>query len=154
MTTTAARTTTTASPTGIANPATQLKISCALTMGFALMFSLGAHTSTDGLARWFADLIFWPVGDAGVLTDEAQLFAAILGGVMASWAVLFWMLTDALADTNSALLRRLVLVTLGAWFVIDNVGSIAAGAPLNVVGNTGFLAMFVVPALRLPSSSS
>lgn len=113
------------------------------------MIAFGAHELTDGPLRWFADLLFWPLGDPQVLTNEAQLLAAILGGIMASWAVLVWMLTDALADEQPLLLRRLILTVMAIWFVIDSAGSIASGGWLNVVGNIGFLALFVLPARRL-----
>ena len=134
---------------GISAPATQLKIASIGTIGFALMIAFGAHERTDGPLRWFADLLFWPLGDPQVLTNEAQLLAAILGGIMASWAVLVWMLTNALADEQPLLLRRLILTVMAIWFVIDSAGSIASGGWLNVVGNIGFLALFVLPARRL-----
>ncbi len=135
--------------TGLASPRTQLKISSAATIGFGIMIAFGAHQRTDGLLRWFADLLFWPLGDSAMLADEAQLLAAILGGVMVSWAVLFWLLTDALAEDHPELLKRLILTTMAVWFVIDSAGSIASGGWLNVVGNLAFLAMFVLPARRL-----
>ena len=84
-----------------------------------------------------------------MFTNEARLVAAILGGVMTGFGLLFWMLTDALIDDDPKLLRKLILTVLTVWFVIYSAGSVAAGAPLNVVGNVGFLAMYVLPARRL-----
>lgn len=149
MTTTTRPTSTSPSSTGVSSPVTQLKLACAATVGFGLMIALGAHARTDGPLRWFADLLFWPLGDTVTVTDEAQLLAAILGGVMVSWAVLFWMLTDALASDQPALLRRLIMSTMAVWFVIDSAASIASGGWLNVIGNLGFLALFILPARRL-----
>lgn len=130
-------------------PITQLKASCVLTIGFGLMIAFGAHELTDGPLRWFADLLFWPLGDPAILTDEAQLLSAILGGVMTSWAVLIWMLTDALGTEKPELLRRIIFTTMAIWFVIDSAASVASGGWLNVIGNIGFLAMFVIPTSRL-----
>lgn len=137
------------SATGLASPTTQLKIASASTIGFGVLIAFGAHPRTDGPLRWFADLLFCPLGDSALLTDEAQLLAAILGGVMVSWAGLFWLLTDALAEDQPKLLKRLIFTTMTVWFVIDSAGSIASGGWLNVVGNIAFLAMFVLPARRL-----
>lgn len=139
----------TVAPRGLAAPATQLKLASIGTLGFAVMIAFGSHDLTDGPLRWFADLLFWPLGDPQVMTNEAQLLAAILGGIMASWAVLVWLLTDALATNHPQLLRRLVLTMMAVWFVIDSTGSVASGAWLNVIGNLGFLALFVLPARRL-----
>jgi len=134
---------------GLSSPATQLKLASLFTVGFGLLIALGAHSTTDGPLRLFADLIFWPTGDAPTLSDEAHLLAAILGGVMASWGVFFWLLTDALSETQPALLKRIVLITLSTWFIVDSLGSIASGGWINVLPNIAFLAMFVVPARRL-----
>ena len=41
------------------------------------------------------------------------------------------------------------MTVMAVWFVIDGAGSIAAGAPLNLVGNVAFLVMFILPARRL-----
>lgn len=113
------------------------------------MIAFGAHSTTDGPLRWFADLLFWPLGDPALLTDEAQLLAAILGGVMVGWATLYWLLTNELATSHPALLKRLITTTMAIWFIIDSAGSIASGGWLNVIGNLAFLAMFTVPASRL-----
>lgn len=149
MTTTTPVPQTAPTTSGLASPTTQLKIAAAATIAFGLMIAFGAHARTDGLLRWFADLLFWPLGDPATLTDEAQLLAAILGGVMVSWAVLFWMLTNELAASNPKLLKRLIMTTMAVWFVIDSSASIASGGWLNVVGNVGFLALFILPARRL-----
>lgn len=135
--------------TRLAAPEFQLKAASIGTLGFALMIVLGSHEATDGPLRWFADLLFWPLGDPQTLTDEAQLLAAILGGVMASWAAIIWLLTDSLAQEQPLILRRIILTAMAIWFVIDSVGSVASGGWLNVVGNVGFLAIFVLPAWRL-----
>ncbi|MFT7474442.1 MAG: hypothetical protein ACI81L_001367 [Verrucomicrobiales bacterium] len=153
MTTAASRNTNTSQDTSEKperfSPATELKFASIATIGFGLLIALGSHTLTDGPMRYFADLLFWPLGDAPIFADEAQLLAAILGGVMTSWGVLFWLLTDSLAQDHPALLKRLILTTMATWFVIDSTGSIASGGWLNVIGNLGFLALFVLPARKL-----
>lgn len=113
------------------------------------MIALGSHQRTDGPIRLFADLIFWDADDRPDFTDDTQLLAAILGGVMASWGVIFWLLTDALAEGQPALLKRVLFTTLAVWFTIDSAGSLASGGWSNVIGNLGFLALFALPARRL-----
>lgn len=134
---------------GVSSPLVQLKIASILTAGLGLFFVSGAHDTTDGLLRWIADLIFWPVGDPAAFSNEAQLLAAILGGVMVSWAVLIWMLTNALGHDKPQVLRQNIFLVMAIWFIIDSAGSVASGGWLNAVGNVGFLAMFIVPASRL-----
>lgn len=150
MTATAPASAQPATPTaGPTDPRTQLKVASAVAIGFGLLIGLGSHDATDLGLRWFADLLFAPVGDPPVLTREARLLAAILGGVMTSWGVMVWMLTSALAERDPIVLRRIILTTMVVWFVLDGAGSIASGGWLNLIGNTAFLALFVIPALRL-----
>lgn len=137
------------SKSGLRSPATQLKIASLFTVAFGLMIALGSHQRTDGPIRLFADLIFWDADDRPDFTDDTQLLAAILGGVMASWGVIFWLLTDALAEGQPALLKRVLFTTLAVWFTIDSAGSLASGGWSNVIGNLGFLALFALPARRL-----
>lgn len=142
--------TTTSSHNTTRTIALQIKAASVAAIGFALMIGLGSHPATDLPLRWFGDLLFWPLGDrAAVLGDEARLVAAILGGIMTGFGLMIWMLTDALIDSDPKLLRRVIVTVMAVWFVVDSTGSVAAGAPLNVVGNLGFLALFVIPARRL-----
>jgi len=142
--------TVTSSPTqeGLASPTAQLKLASVGTAAVGLMIALGAHERTDGPLRWLLDLVFWPIGDAKVLADEAQLLAGILGGVMAGFAALIWLMIDALEDRPAAL-KRIILGAMTIWFVVDSTASVASGGWLNVIGNVGFLALFVLPARRL-----
>jgi len=112
------------------------------------MIAFGAHERTDGPLRWFLDLVFWPVGEPHALADEAQLLAGILGGVMAGFAALIWLMIDALEDRPAAL-KRIILGAMAIWFVVDSTASVASGGWRNVIGNVGFLALFVLPARRL-----
>jgi hypothetical protein len=74
---------------------------------------------------------------------EIELPQVIIGGCP---------LVDAhrrvVVDTTQ-LLQRLIFTTMAMWFVIDSVGSLAAGSWLNVVSNVAFLGAFVLPARRL-----
>ena len=55
------------------------------------------------------------------------------------------------ARTGTVSLHDLAVLILGSvalWFLIDSTGSLAAGAPLNILGNLVFLAMFLWPLRR------
>ncbi|WP_005666192.1 hypothetical protein [Tritonibacter mobilis] len=56
---------------------------------------------------------------------------------------------------NPTLARRILIPALLAWYLPDSLGSMLSGAGFNVVMNTVFLAMFMVPLLRsAPASPS
>jgi len=43
--------------------------------------------------------------------------------------------------------KRGALIAAGLWYVVDSIGSVAAGVPSNVVMNTLFLAAYTVPLI-------
>jgi hypothetical protein len=51
--------------------------------------------------------------------------------------------------THNPALPRMMVVALGAWFVIDSVGSLLAELPGNIVLNVAFMALFVPPLVAI-----
>lgn len=125
-----------------------LKVASGIVIGFGVIAVLAALPSTSGVMRFLADLIFWPVdGAQTVSADETRLLSAISGGLMVGWGLLLWLLAARLFPNDPDLGRRLILPSISAWFVVDSLGSIAAGAPINALFNIAFLPMFFVPLL-------
>ncbi len=132
---------------------TWLKGASIAVIGFGLLILGAAHPATGGLTVFFTDLIIWPLdGGQSLALTEQRLLAAILGGVMAGWGVILYGLATALTEAPDAI-RKLILMSIGTWFVLDSLGSVISGAPLNVLGNLGFLALFAVPLMRMQASS-
>ncbi len=44
--------------------------------------------------------------------------------------------------------RSMILTGVVIWFVVDNAGSVAAGAPVNALLNITFLLLFFIPLWR------
>ena len=125
---------------------TWLKIASAVVMGFGILLLLAAHPAMSAPVVLLSDLIFWPIdGTQSVDASETRLLSGILGGVMAGWGILLWMVSTRLYPREPDLARTLILTSIWVWFVVDGIGSTLAGAPLNVLLNVGFLALFVVP---------
>ena len=100
------------------------------------------------------DVAFWPVNGAEDMTAPAtRLMFAIGGGLMVSWGLLMWMIVDRLYPREPHLARTLIITAVAVWFVVDSAASIAAGAPLNAVLNTGFVLLYGL-ALRRPAQTA
>lgn len=128
----------------------ELKVAAIVTIGFGLLFAIASHDATDAPVRFLSDIIFWRIGDGvAVLTQENHLADAILGGVMAGWGVMIWMLADRLLPVAPADVKRIVTTSALVWFTVDTAGSIAGGGGFNGVLNLGFLAMFLIPLRRI-----
>lgn len=125
---------------------TWLKIASAVVVGFGILLLFAAYPATSAPVAVLSDLILWPVDGTQTLdAPETRLLSGILGGVMAGWGVLLWTVSTRLYPREPDLARTLTLTSIWVWFVVDGIGSTVAGAPLNVLLNVGFLALFVVP---------
>lgn len=121
-----------------------LKAGAALLMGFGILFTLAAWPPLAGLLRVLVDLFAWPLdGTQTLAASETRLALAIGGGVMAGWGLTIWLVATRIADRDPGLARTLVLPPVVVWFVLDSLGSFAAGVPANVALNALFLGLFV-----------
>ena len=129
-----------------------LKIASGITIVTGVFMAIAAIPALSGPTTDFLDLAFWPFDKAQSLdAPEARLLTAVTGGVLVGWATLTWMVATHVFSRDPLLGRKLILTSLPAWFVVDSSMSVAAGAPVNVVGNLVFLALFIGPVLGLES---
>ena len=130
-----------------------LKISCLITIVTGIACAMASHPATDIVWRTLFDLLKWPFdGDPAAFTADTRAVNAVLGGTMVGWGVLMYLLATPAHIAALPMLPRVVKYALYAWFVVDCVGSLAAGLPGNVVLNVLFLALFVPPLRALERS--
>ena len=126
-----------------------LKLACLSVIGFGLLGVLATVPALSGATRFFIDLAFWPIdGAPGKSTPESNLLWAILNGIVIGWGVLLWQVTTKVYASTPDLGRTMILTSIGIWFVVDGVGSVAAGAPVNALMNITFLLLFFIPLWR------
>jgi len=127
-----------------------LRTASLVTIGFGLLIAVAAIPALQAPVAFLLDLIFFPLDDApAAVGSPERLLSAIAGGVMAGWGVMSYLVATELLPREPALARRFVLAGIFTWFAVDSSMSVAAGAPLNVIGNLGFLLLFVVPVWTL-----
>ena len=127
-----------------------LKTGAAVTLAAGLLIGAAAIPALQGPVNLMVDLIYFPVDSAqSVDAVSARLLSAITGGLMVGLGVMLWVVATELCPREPALGRRLILLGVGSWYVVDSSMSVAAGAPLNVLFNSGFLLIFVLPAWGL-----
>ncbi|KIC08383.1 excinuclease ABC subunit A [Leisingera sp. ANG-M1] len=132
-----------------------LKTVSILSAAFGLAMVLALATPLGAALGLFIDLAFLPVDGAQSLTPgPAALMTAISGGLMCGFCVLIYLVAEHVYSTDPALGRRLLIPALLAWYTPDSLGSLAAGAWFNVVMNTAFLALFLVPLMLARPAAS
>ncbi|MCB1315251.1 MAG: hypothetical protein KDK27_04810 [Leptospiraceae bacterium] len=125
-----------------------LQSACVITILVGLMAAAASHPL--GEAPWLLlfDLLAWPLdGHPAAFPFTARAINAVLGGVMVGWACMMLLLVSGPLQKGDASIRRMMLIGLIAWFVVDSAGSFAAGIPGNVVLNVIFLLLFLPPLL-------
>ena len=131
-----------------------LKAGAVITTGFGLVMGAAAISPLQGPTALLLDLIFFPLDSGQPMdADATRLLSAITGGLMAGLGVMLWIIAAELCPKDAVLGRRLLLLGIGSWYVVDTAMSVAAGAPLNVLFNTGFLLIFFVPAWGLADAA-
>ncbi len=119
---------------------------------FCTMFVTIAFSDYDGFAHHIADLFDWtgPPHDED-LSRDARWFGAIWSGLGAGFGALyFFLIAPLMTLPNRAaqnIARRGGLIGVLVWFVVDSLGSFAAGVPSNVAMNFLFLILIATPLL-------
>jgi hypothetical protein len=111
---------------------------------------MASYPATAGAWLFLFDVLSWPLnGNPAFFAADTRAVNAVLGGTMVGWGVLMFLLATPEQMTHNPALPRMMLVALGAWFVVDSVGSFMAELPGNVVLNVAFLALFVPPLVAI-----
>lgn len=126
-----------------------LKITAVVVGSFAPVFFFGAMTPTSGPARLTLDLLGWKLGAPSTYdTPDTRFLSALTGGFLLGWGVMIWCLSAWVYREAPEAVRRTVLASLLAWFVLDSAGSVASGNPSNLPFNVLVLLIAVGPLWR------
>lgn len=125
-----------------------LKLTGIGTILFGLAMVLALVSPLKPVFDIFLDLVHLPLdGQQALEGDSARVLAAITGGLMVGLGALTWCIAEHVYAKDAETGGRIILIGVMAWYVPDSFGSYMVGAWFNVVLNTGFLAMFVLPVL-------
>jgi hypothetical protein len=119
-----------------------------MTIGFGLLF---AGAGVSGLDAG-AGLFYWVVSGGTVdasdfATPGMRISVSLVGAVMLGWGCAMLAVYRA-CGADVAVWRGLSRAVL-VWYVVDSALSVATGFPINAVSNTAFVALFMVPAVKL-----
>lgn len=116
-----------------------------------LVWVTTAFAGFDTPGRLLIDLLHWPVnGYPAAPSMEARWMGGIGAGLTVAIGLMFIFIFAPLVRTGGMigkLVRKGIIISLSAWFIVDGAGSIAAGAPSNVVFNFIFYLLAVVPLI-------
>jgi hypothetical protein len=124
------------------------RCSCLIVLLTGILPSLAVLELTQEPWRWFYDVLTWPLDShPATLTVSERQFSAVIGGVICGWALLMYRLSSAEVFTPA--IRSLLVQSVWFWFLVDSIGSLISGLPLNALSNLGFLLILLVPLSAL-----
>lgn len=123
-----------------------LRVAAVVVGSFGPVFFLGTMESSSEFARFSLDLLAWPIDGVQHYHEATTRFlSALTGGFLLGWGVLIWCLSGEIFTAAPEAVRRAVLSSVVAWFVLDSAGSIASGQPSNALFNVLVLLIVVGP---------
>ncbi|PKN76815.1 MAG: hypothetical protein CVU52_03135 [Deltaproteobacteria bacterium HGW-Deltaproteobacteria-10] len=132
-----------------------LQVACVIAVATGLVSAAASFPATDGLWLFLFDFLKWPIdGDPAQFDLNTRAVNAVLGGVMVGWGTLMFLLVRNFLNNDFYLVRKLILVSIVAWFVVDSTGSFLAELPGNVLLNVSFLCLFIPPLLFVKNDNS
>jgi hypothetical protein len=127
---------------------TLLKTSIVINMvAGGLLLAAASHPALATVGNLFFDLVFWPLdGGQAADTPTARFASGIGGGAFFGWGIASWIVVTQLMPKDQATAKRVLRSGFIAWFCLDGLASLLAGAPLNaLVFNVIILASLLVP---------
>lgn len=114
---------------------------------FSVILALGGLPQTDEGTR----AIFWLLGapEADLFTPTLRFSVAVMGAVSIGWTIATYagiQAADAMGS-RGAPIWRLLMLSVGVWFIVDSLLSVATGFAANVLPNIALLAGFFIPIL-------
>ena len=115
---------------------------------YAVLWGLAPYESVNLPSRLILDSLDWPIDNLSTALDKnTMLLSAIGAGLLGSIAVfLGGIVAPAIKEGNKSITRTTVVAML-VWYIIDSTGSIASGVASNVVFNSVYLVLILIPII-------
>ena len=121
---------------------------------YAILWGLAPYPSFNLPARLILDLADWPFDNLSTPLDQnTQWLSAIGAGLLAAISIfLGGIVVPAIKAKNTATINT-TIIAMSTWYLIDSVGSVAAGVSSNVVFNTIYLVLILIPLLGIKANN-
>ncbi len=113
---------------------------------YSVLWGLAPFAEINISARIILDLADWPIDSLSAPLDKNTMWLSAIGaGLLAAVSIfLGGIVVPALREGNRSIIST-TMIAMIVWYVIDSVGSIAAGVSSNVFFNSIYLALVLIP---------
>jgi len=115
---------------------------------YSVLWGLAPFENLNFPARIILDLADWPLDNYSKPLDKnTKLLSAIGAGLLGAVSIfLGGIVVPAIRENNKSIIRTTILA-MTAWYIIDGIGSMASGVTSNIVFNSIYLGLVLVPLL-------
>lgn len=119
---------------------------------YSVLWATAPFVEINLPARLILDAADWPIDSlSDPLGRDAKWLSAIGAGVLAAMSVLLGGVVAPAIRQGNVSVARMTIIAIIAWYLIDGIGSIAAGVGSNVFFNTIYLVLVLAPLLCIKS---
>ena len=113
---------------------------------YSLLWGLAPFAEINISARIILDLADWPIDSISTPLDKNTMWLSAIGaGLLAAVAIFLGrIVVPAIIEGNRSVIRT-TIIAMTTWYIIDSIGSIAAGVSSNVLFNSIYLAFVLIP---------
>jgi len=117
---------------------------------YSLLWGLAPFPEFNIPARLILDLADWPINNLNSPLDKNTMWLSAIGAGLLGAVSIFLggIVVPAIKERNTRIINTTILAML-VWYIIDSVGSIAAGVSSNVFFNSIYLALVLIPLICL-----
>ncbi len=115
---------------------------------YSLLWGLAPFTEINVSARIILDLADWPLDSLSTPLDRNTMWLSAIGAGLLSAISIFLggIVVPAIKEGNRPVIRT-TIIAMTVWYIIDGIGSIAAGVSSNVFFNSIYLALVLIPLI-------
>lgn len=123
-----------------------MMINAIVFMIYSILWGLASYETINLPSRFILDISDWPVDSLTAPLDRnTQWLTSIAAGLLAAVSIfLGGLVVPAIKENNKRVLQT-TMFAMVAWYLIDSIGSVAAGVASNAFFNTIYLALVLLP---------
>ncbi len=122
---------------------------------YSLLWGLAPFATINFPSRFILDLADWPIDNLSAPLDKNTMWLSAIGAGLLGAVSIFLggIVAPAIREGNRSIIRTTILAMV-FWYIIDSVGSIAAGVGSNVFFNSIYLTLVLIPLVGISKNKA